>query len=166
MPFIGLLVEKKGEQVIRDFLTKHLKASNDKIIHINEKTIENVKHISFETIVVGKEISLDKMEIFKTMLQKATYIVVHADLKNVFSSLEKINGVLITYGFNSKATITASSVTEDEIMICLQRNLINNYGEKIEAQEFSIHVDQTKEDPNDIMAAYAITLIYQKDKII
>ena len=45
---------------------------------------------------------------------------------------------IITYGLNQKATVTVSSITEDRVMACLQRNIEDINNNIIEVQEFII----------------------------
>ena len=66
----------------------------------------------------------DKEEYISKLFENAKYLVINADME---SSLETINNMklnIITFGFNSKSTITASSV-EENLLICLQRNIID-----------------------------------------
>ena len=45
---------------------------------------------------------------------------------------------LITYGLNSRACITASSIEEDDVQICLQRGFTTVSGSEALPQEFSV----------------------------
>ena len=76
----------------------------------------------------------------KEILSKARCLILNGDieidiLKNI--NLEKQLKV-ITYGFNSKSTITISSVSDEKIIVCLQRDIEKNNGEIIEYQEKQI----------------------------
>ena len=58
--------------------------------------------------------------------------------------LNNLNLLIITYGFNSKATFSVSSITENNIIICLQR-IINDKNKKIEPKEYSIEIEKNVE---------------------
>ena len=69
---------------------------------------------------------------------------------------------IISYGFNNKATFTISSVSENNIIICLQRTIRNIFDEKIEPQEFEEEND-TNVDINVILYEKIVQLIYSKN---
>jgi len=64
------------------------------------------------------------------------FLVVNADDKGIFPLLGNSSAKLITYGFNSRACITASSVTNDGVQVCIQRGFIGADGVAREPQEF------------------------------
>ena len=51
---------------------------------------------------------------------------------------------LITFGFNSKATITISSIKEEKIIVCLQRDIQRFDNKIIETQEKEIKINKGK----------------------
>ena len=157
MPFIGIISDEKSENYIRRELLERLKINESSILFIKEKSIDNIKNIRFETVLLAREFK--NIDILKKVLVNTKYLVVNSDLKNNLKMLEELQLTVITYGFNSKATITVSSVLEDKVLVCLQRNIENNEGKTIEAQEFEI---MTKGNTNDIMGIVAILLLYAK----
>jgi hypothetical protein len=74
------------------------------------------------------------------------YMIVNADMEIDFLKELKIQKPikLITYGFNSKATITISSIKEEKMMICVQRNIKKGNDEIIEAKEVEINAPKSK----------------------
>ena len=76
-------------------------------------------------------------------------------------AIENLDLKVITYGFNSKSTVTASSITEEEMLICVQRNIINIKGKKIEPQEINIEKDIML-DNYDNMYIMCLATIYGK----
>lgn len=156
MPFIGIVSEENVENCIRKQLEKlDFKESN--VLFIKEKSIENIKNITFETIIITKEFKNEEM--LKKLMKKAKYIIINTDIKSNLKMVEIINAEIITYGFNSKAIITASSVEEDEIILYLQKNLITKNGENIEPEEIKIPIF---ENANCSMAIGTILLLYKK----
>ena len=136
MFFIGIVSEEKNEKHIKDILKQ--KIENENVVFINEKNIENIKNIKFKIIVLNK--GIDNKNI-KNILLNAEYLILNSDINVKIDLIESLDLKVITYGFNSKSTVTASSVTEEEMLICVQRNIINIKGKKIEPQKINIEKD-------------------------
>lgn len=155
MFFIGIVSEEKNEKHIKDILKQ--KIENENVVFINEKNIENIKNIKFKIIVLNK--GIDNKNI-KNILLNAEYLILNSDINVKIDLIENLDLKVITYGFNSKSTVTASSVTE-EMLICVQRNIINIKGKKIEPQEINIEKDIML-DNYDNMYIMCLAIIYGK----
>lgn len=154
---------------LKKILDNRLNSENKEytIIVINDKSINNIKNIRFETILVMdiervKEQEKELNELF----ENSKYLVINADMD---SSLEVINNMklnIITFGFNTKSTITASSV-ENNFLICLQRKIININKEIIEPQEIEVKIIDKKlsNSSHNLMGIASILLIYGKKEI-
>lgn len=174
MPFIGIISDEKSENFICPKVQKELNLSDSSVLYIKEKSIENIKNIKFETILLAREFK--KVDILKTMLKDTKYLIVNSDIESNLNILDNLELTVITYGFNSKATITASSVTDDEMLICVQRNIIDIKGKEIEPQEINAckiskqesdkeeqkFSTETLKDTSSIMAIMSILLLYGK----
>lgn len=160
MPFIGVICENKNESYIKQVLSKQLK--NEKIIIFNQENIENLKNIKFETVIIfsNNYKILSKKEALKKIIKKANYLIINADEEINLDLLENMNLNVITYGFNSKSTITASSVNEDNILLCIQRNMQDLTKKEIEPQEISIKKTNLKTATDTIMGVATILLLY------
>ena len=123
MPFIGIIAEERKSNIIKKQIVEQLKIDENLIILIKEKNIENIKNIKFDTIILDRKFNNEKN--LKMVLENVKYLIINCDVVKSFNVLNDIEINVITYGFNSKATITASSVGEEEILVCLQRNIIN-----------------------------------------
>lgn len=156
MFFIGIVSEEKNEKHIKDILKQ--KIENENVVFINEKNIENIKNIKFKIIVLNK--GIDNKNI-KNILVNAEYLILNSDINVKIDLIENLDLKVITYGFNSKSTVTASSVTEEEMLICVQRNIINIKGKKIEPQEINIEKDIML-DNYDNMYIMCLATIYGK----
>ena len=88
----------------------------------------------------------------------STKFVVNPNHKNVLASLPKKGAELITCGFNGKDCVTASSVTENEMQICIQRNIPTLGGRVLEPQEFSVGLDTGKISPELALAVVTALL--------
>ena len=103
--------------------------------------------------------------IYKTyidnILNCSKYLVINTDNNVVNINIENNNMEIITYGMNQKATVTASSIKEDEILICLQRNIENINGKVIEMQEFKKKGEKIRnEEIYIILDAFILEQIY------
>ena len=156
MFFIGIVSEEKNEKHIKDILKQ--KIENENVVFINEKNIENIKNIKFKIIVLNK--GIDNKNI-KNILLNAEYLILNSDINVKIDLIESLDLKVITYGFNSKSTVTASSVTEEEMLICVQRNIINIKGKKIEPQKINIEKDIML-DNYDNMYIMCLATIYGK----
>ena len=154
MFFIGIISEEKNEKYIKEMLKHNIHNSN--VIFINEKNIDNIKNVKFKIIVLNKELINKNLE---SILLNAEYLILNSDI-NV-KLVENLNLKVITYGFNSKATVTASSITEEEMLVCIQRNIVDMYNNKFEPQEINIERNELL-DIYDNMYIMCIKILYGK----
>ncbi len=141
MFFIGVITNQKNELYMKDKLSKILPVEN--IIFINEKNIINIKNIKFETIVIDTKIN-NKIELRK-IISNSKYLILNSDIKIDLEAIRNLNLIVITYGFNNKTTFTVSSIEENNIIICLQRIILNKKGEEIEPQEYELEMVENVE---------------------
>ena len=157
MPFIGILTEHINEI----YLNEQLKRRKwGKVFFLDEKTIENMHNIKFETFLLGKKV-VENQDTIRYIAQNASYFVLNSDIKENLCVFENLDLKVITYGYNQKATITTSSVEENKMMICLQRSIKNVYQENIEPQEFEF--EMSEEINNEALMEFAsLDLLYYK----
>lgn len=168
MTFIGIIIDENKGKYIEKVLNKYLEHQY-KVIFINESNIENIKNIRFDTILIIK----NNYKLFKEnntlrqIIQNAKYLIINSDMENNLKILNNLSANVITYGFNSKASITASSVTNDYILLCVQRNMQTINGSIIENQEIKVNFDEsiTEYLPDDIMGIVTLLLIYDKKDV-
>ena len=87
------------------------------------------------------------------------FFIMNPDQKDILAYAADSRGVLITYGFNNKVCVTASSVMENEIQICVQRDLPTLSGRSIEQQEFGVSAETARGGPEDMLAAITAALV-------
>lgn len=122
-----------------------------KIGLINDNRKLNLKIKDIHIVLIDKDIS-DKFDILifnkpmnfiaKNLLaiqNKKTFVLVNSDEYKSFGAFKNI--FLITYGINNKSCITVSSIQQNKIQLCIQRNLTALNGKVIEEQEFSIEIE-------------------------
>lgn len=155
MPFIGVIADEKNENFIRREIVEKLKLRESSVLFIKEKSIENIKNIKFETIIIDRKFK--NMEMLKKMLQNTNYLVINTDRIKSIEMFKEYNLKIFTFGFNSKAVVTASSVTEDGVLICVGNEIKSISGKVIEPQEIRVI---SEENAESIMAVACTLLIY------
>ncbi len=139
MSLIGIIAKKKDIKEIKNNLDIVYE-----VIEINNKSIENLKNIKFEQIIINKDLALNKQEeeYIKKLINTTKYIIINADINiQILNNIEIDKPLkIITYGFNSKSTISISSVKEDYIILSIQREIEKLNNEKIENQEKKIEL--------------------------
>lgn len=162
MSFIGVISDNKCFENIKEKIKEKDTEKQLNIIHINSKSIANIKNIKFETIIINNE--LEKLKNYQSNLKKiclnAEYILLNTDINQTFhiSQEEKIN--IITYGLNQKSTVTVSSISDTDILIYLQRNIKNKKNELLEVEEKRIKIKDSNSKTYEIMIIYIILAIY------
>lgn len=94
------------------------------------------------------------------LLSEDSFIAVNADNKRIFGLIGGTKAKIITYGFNRRACITASSVTDSAVQICVQRGFVGADGKEREIGEFSVAV--TGENTESILGAVSACMILHK----
>lgn len=170
MAFIGIIADDKYEMGLKRILESRLNSPHKEhtIIAINEKSIENIKNIKFETILVMDLTCLTEQEKrLNELFGKAKYLVMNADMNCEFQAINHVKLNIIPFGFNSKSTITASSV-ENNFLICLQRKIIDVNQNILEPQEIEVIIRDKKlaNNSHNLMGISSVLLIYGKREII
>lgn len=139
MAFIGIVTESKAELQIRQNLKREFERINIKetIIIINKNSIKNLFNVKFEFLIIDKNIFSNNDDLVKIILN-SNRIIVNADYDENLEAIKNLKLNVITYGMNSKATLTLSSVTEEGTLITLQRAIKNFKKELVEPQEIKI----------------------------
>lgn len=160
LPFVGIIAENKDYEIIEKSIREDV--LKIKLMQLKEDYIENIKNVKFDTIVVNKEV-LNNKQYLKQILENSNYLVINSDINLNLKDYSNIKSRIITYGFNNKATVTASSVTENNIVICTQRNIEGINKKQIEQQESNIKREKNKfENPYNVMLYFIIHSIYKQ----
>ena len=168
MVFIGIICDNKDEKYLKKTLESNFKSNKkqNSVIIINEKSIENIQNIQFETVLISSnnEKVLSQKEAIKKILNNVKYLIINADIKTNFEILNNMNLNVITYGFNSKSTVTASSVEED-ILVCIQRKISNINNNVVDEQEVKISNNNENIAIEILMALATIMIVYDIEDI-
>ena len=169
MAFIGVVSDMQNEKQLKQILEARLNNINKEhtIIAINDKSIENIKNIRFETILVMdlKRVK-SREDILNELFKNSKYLVINADMEESLDIVNNMKLNIITFGFNSKSTITASSV-EEEFLICLQRKIVDINNKTLEPQEIEVKIlnEKLSNNSHNLMGITSILLIYGKKEI-
>ena len=151
MPLIGIIAKKNDVEEIK----RELKKDNIEIFKITKESIKNIRNIKFEEIIIMKNINFEKEEykLISEIISKAQYLILNEDIDIDISSKINIQNPikLVTFGFNSKSTITISSVTDENIVVCIQRDIEKVNKKMIECQEKQIQVKTIKKIYNNLV---------------
>lgn len=139
MAFIGVVTESKLEVQIKQNLKREFEKINVKatIIVINKNSIKNLFNVKFEFLIIDKNIIKNNYDLTKIILN-SNRIIVNADYDENLEAIKNLKLNVITYGMNSKATLTLSSVGEEGTLLTLQRAIKNTKKELVEPQEIKI----------------------------
>ena len=106
----------------------------NKIAIVNEENVNKYINKEIDMLVIEDEIVQTKY--LEQLCNHSKYILLQ-DNVNLNIKLEK-NSNVITFGFNHKSTVTVSSITEEKIIICVQREIKSLKNKLIEPQELII----------------------------
>ncbi len=161
MSFIGIVGKKKVFENIKNKMTEEIKEELISFVHINLRSIENIKNIKFEIIII--EDNIEKFKEHNDILQKictsVQYLIVNTDKNPEYKKNYKQNHI-ISYGLNQKANVTVSSISESDILIYLQTVIENREKQLIEIEERKIE----RKEKNGLQT-YEILIIYILFKI-
>lgn len=164
MTFIGIVSEQKSDIELERAIAGNLLTKSN-IIHIHVDNIENMKNVKFETIlVIETKTILSKADVLKKMISNTQYLIINSDIKSNLLLLDKLNLNVITFGFNNKSTITASSVNEENVLVCVQRNIRGKDNNIIEPQEIKIS-RKNSHNIYKIMGIIGVILVYNHEKM-
>ena len=136
MAVIGIITKSNNINEIEKTLEKY-GIHEKNIVIITKHTIENIKNVKFDIIIIFDQIEDDN--IIKKVLDSSKYLIINTDFKENVKLLNMAEDqYVITFGFNSRATITIISNENDEIILDLQREIENLNKEKIESQEIKL----------------------------
>lgn len=132
MPAVGI-VSNDGHKMTRAFL--HLCKGKANCYNITENRSYGPK-----INVLVADASAPVLSQIAPRLGDGDYLIVNADDADIFPALGKTRARVITYGFNPRACITASSVSENGLQVCIQRAFVDMEGTTRAPQEFSAPV--------------------------
>ena len=112
---------------------------------------------------LGNTEMLEGMEkIFLLLADKGTAIV-DVDDSDLIKMLQGRKHNVVTYGFNTKASVTTSSIGDvlfkDGFICCLQKTISARNGVLMEPQEYKLKLDSGELDTHDVLAAASFAIV-------
>ena len=161
MSFIGIIANKKYFENIKKKILEEIKNEAINFVQINIRSIENIKNIKFDILIIEDNIEKfkDNKKILEKICYNTNYLMINTDKNIEYEKTIKAKQI-ITYGLNQKATITVSSISDTDILIYLQKSIYNKENNKIEIEERRINREE-----NSIYKTYEILVIYTILKI-
>lgn len=157
MFFIGIITNQKNENYIKKELANLL--SEDNIIFINDKNINYLTNIQFDTLLVDSNLKEKEKEL-RRVISNSKNIILNSDIEYNKKLIDNLNLMVITYGFNNKATFTVSSIDNNKAIICLQRIIFSKNNDQIEPSEYEVRIDENI-DKYAIIGTKIINVIYK-----
>lgn len=159
MIFIGVVSDNKKFENLRKIIYKNKNKSEVSLININIKSINNLKKIKFEIIVLldlpnQLEDNIDSLE---EVCKDSNFLIVNSDIELKKNILKNVQTNIITFGMNHLATVTFSSVTDESLMISVQRNYPSINGDLIDVGEYNLSIQKTERNNlHELLVCYII----------
>ena len=163
MPFIGVIAKENDNNFIKNEIKKNAQFYKYEIVRINKKSLENIKNIKFDILIVNENMEelVMNSKYLEDIIANLNYAIVNSDIKNNLTFFQNTKTNIITYGFNNKATITISSVRDENTMLCIQRNIKGLNGKTIEEHEVGIKIEKNNINKlYNVLAIFAVLNIY------
>lgn len=161
---------------VKSYVDELAKSGTDiLILKINVKSVNDdiFEYILFDIIIFadkegGENIESGSaypsiMKRFITLLDDKGVAIVNADDNELVKILQDMKQHIVTYGFNSDASITTSSIGdlafEDKFMCSLQETIEAKNGILIEPQEYIIKVQTKEMDSYNVLAAASFAIV-------
>ena len=162
MSFIGVVCEGKKFDIIKKLLQKSMNKNEYTLINLNRKSISNLKNVRFDVIVFLENLKYFEFESknFHEIYKGVKYLVVNSDIEFQNNVVPNIEVNIITFGLNHLATVTISSVTDENILISIQRSFINSKGNTIDVGEYNNSIEKIyRSYMYEVLACFIISII-------
>ncbi|MDP4094149.1 MAG: Mur ligase family protein [Bacillota bacterium] len=165
-----------GEKRVKSYLNELDKNETDILIikiGITDMDKYILEYLDFDVMIYNdkaddlKGINIDEYtdlmrSIFARLGEKGTAIV-NADSGELIQFIQGMKRYVVSYGFNPKASITASStgdiLSENGFLCCLQRTISAKNGKLMEPQEYKINIENNKSDVYNLLAAATFAIV-------
>lgn len=159
MSIIGIIASERQANQIRKEIKEDLEIE---LISINYKSIENIKNVKFEIVIIQDSLEKlkEKQELVKEILKETKYLLLNTDITINEDIFKEINAKILTYGLRQKSTVTVSSIGEKQIIISIQRAFKNIKGKMIGEQEIPVNLgkNSTRDLYNSIIKTAIINI--------
>ena len=161
MPFIGIIAKTSDSNFIKNEILKNSTSNKFEVINLKKENISNLKSVRFDTIIISEDSEnlIKDSKYLEEIIKNSKYIIINSDAVKILNEIN--NSRMITYGLNRNAMITASSISSESVLICIQNKIENCEGRMIEEQEVSVNIPKNSlRKIYNLMAIFAVFLIY------
>ena len=113
--------------------------------------------------LMGKAEYTSRLEKVFSLIDDKGVAIVNVDDSDMMKLIKGRMYKVITYGFNTKASITTSSIGDtvykDGFICCLQRSISTRGGKIIEPQEYKLRFDAGGLDSHNLLAAASFAIV-------
>ena len=161
MIFIGIIAETSEYENVRKNIIKESSNLHIQFFHITQKNIENFQNIKFDAMVIMKELKsfIDEIDILVKMIKQVRYLICDSDISFDLNIDKNMQITVITYGFNHKATVVVTSVTDEKLLIDVQREIVLNNKKILESGEHVVEHNMLLKT-NENLVIFIISLIF------
>ena len=162
MPFIGIVGKENDSNFIKNEIIKNSKITNFEVININQKSLENIKNIRFDVLVINEnnERMFKYSNYLERLIKNTKFLLINLDTKIRISNFKCNEKKVITFGFNSHSIITISSIKEENVLICVQKKFAGKIS-PIDEQEFNVELKKYNINKlYNILVIFTILQIY------
>ena len=166
MFFVGVICEKQNFEILKRNINKIKNKKEVTLININKKSIENFKNVKFDAIVVNDSIQNFHNEVntIKDICKNIQYLIINSDIQIKEDIFSDIKANIITCGVNHKSTVTFSSVTDELLLISVQRSFKDKKGKLIEVGEYNYKIKKSERtNLIEVLDGFIITKLYDFD---
>ncbi len=139
---------------------EHFNTKFDVIVHSTNND-EDISNHDLELITHNEK------KIFN-LIKRNGYIVINIDYGEYIKQLNGINACVITYGYNTRATITSSSIDDNSssLSICQQRSIKTLKQMLIDPQEIVLNIkNYTSNNIYNALAVVSVGLVFDVKNI-
>ncbi len=152
---VGVMGKEEVDEII--FLLKNFFEVNDLEVMLHKESILD-KQLNVLILSALAEESAQAV----SRLEQKDVLIINSDHKEIFRAIKGAKPRLISYGLNSKATVTTSSVGQSEsthLLCCVQRSFPTLSGKTVTEQEIPVKLNERVENSLSLLAAITGALI-------
>ena len=163
MSIIGIITKEKQMNQLKKEIEKQ--NINVEAICINSKSIENIRNVKFEIVIIQDELKANNEKI-KEIIKNTKNVLLNTDININEDIFKEVNAKILTYGLKPKATITLSSIQENKVIVNIQRAFKNIEGKVIEQQEIPVELvsNNTPNLYNSLIKIAIINILSAKNR--
>ncbi len=157
MSVVGIITSQNNIIEIEEKIKRN-QINEKNIIIITKENIRNIKNVKFDIVVIFDE--TQEQEELKKVVKESKCVLLNSDYKENLKLIdEHTNSYVITFGYNSRASITIISNENDEIILEIQREIDLAKNKKIECQEIKMNNNFAKKYIYEEIAMKILTIL-------